>query len=185
MGFVATVFAGQQVRDVTEFLWKSRLGPCAFHRASRTARGNAYTPPGFTLLCGAPANSTHHHRKYQDPFTALPPASICQRRPFARAAVKRLWLRLTSGVRVIVINRAPSARVYRSTYGSSEERLSSSLHTLVAMILSQISYLDCVAFLVFLTPQLLIQIGLFPVLKWLVPALPFIGEFAYRVSSRY
>ena len=53
------------------------------------------------------------------------------------------------------------------------------------MILSQISYLDCVAFLVFLTPQLLIQIGLFPVLKWLIPALPFIGEFAYRVSSRY
>jgi len=25
---VATVFAGQQVREVTEFLWKSRLGPC-------------------------------------------------------------------------------------------------------------------------------------------------------------
>jgi hypothetical protein len=53
------------------------------------------------------------------------------------------------------------------------------------MILSQISYLDCVAFLIFLTPQLLIQIGLLPVLKWLIPALPFIGEFSYRVSSRY
>ncbi|KAF1927458.1 alpha/beta-hydrolase [Didymella exigua CBS 183.55] len=42
------------------------------------------------------------------------------------------------------------------------------------MILSQISYLDCIAFLVFLVPQLLLQIGLFPVLKWLIAALPFI-----------
>ncbi|KAI2474623.1 Alpha/beta-hydrolase [Pyrenophora tritici-repentis] len=40
------------------------------------------------------------------------------------------------------------------------------------MILSQISYLDCVAFLVFLAPQLLIQIGIIPLLTWLVPALP-------------
>ncbi|KAF1937404.1 alpha/beta-hydrolase [Clathrospora elynae] len=40
------------------------------------------------------------------------------------------------------------------------------------MILSQISYVDCFAFLVFLAPQLLIQIGIFPILKWLVPALP-------------
>jgi hypothetical protein len=53
------------------------------------------------------------------------------------------------------------------------------------MILSQISYLDCIAFLVFLAPQLLLQIGLFPVLEWLIPALPFIGEFAYRTPSRY
>lgn len=96
-----------------------------------------------------------------------------------------MWLRLASGVRVIVINRAASVRVHRSTNDSSEEDLSCSLHTLAAMILSQISYLDCVAFLVFLTPQLLVQIGLFPVLKWLIPALPFIGEFAYRVSIRY
>lgn len=66
-----------------------------------------------------------------------------------------------------------------------EEGLSCSLHPFAAMILSQISYLDCVAFLVFLTPQLLVQIGLFPVLKWLIPALPFIGEFAYRISFRY
>ncbi|KAL5115381.1 hypothetical protein ACEQ8H_006757 [Pleosporales sp. CAS-2024a] len=42
------------------------------------------------------------------------------------------------------------------------------------MILSHISYLDCIAFLVFLTPQLFFQIGLIPVLKWLVPALPWI-----------
>lgn len=33
----STVFAGQQVRDVAEFLWKSRLGPCSF-RASRASR---------------------------------------------------------------------------------------------------------------------------------------------------
>ncbi|KAJ4319172.1 hypothetical protein N0V94_004045 [Neodidymelliopsis sp. IMI 364377] len=43
------------------------------------------------------------------------------------------------------------------------------------MILNQISYLDCIAFLVFLAPQLLVQIGLFPLLKWLIPALPFIA----------
>ncbi|KAJ4986138.1 hypothetical protein SVAN01_08402 [Stagonosporopsis vannaccii] len=42
------------------------------------------------------------------------------------------------------------------------------------MILNQISYLDCIAFLVFLAPQLLIQTGLVPVLKWLIPALPYI-----------
>ncbi|KAF1847537.1 alpha/beta-hydrolase [Cucurbitaria berberidis CBS 394.84] len=40
------------------------------------------------------------------------------------------------------------------------------------MILSQISHLDCIAFLVFLAPQLLIQIGLLPILTWLVPAIP-------------
>jgi hypothetical protein len=45
------------------------------------------------------------------------------------------------------------------------------------MILSQISYLDCIAFLVFLAPQLFIQIGLFPVLKWLIPALPWLGTY--------
>lgn len=60
VGFVATVFAGQQVRDVTEFLWKSRLGPCASHRASRTARGNACTLSGLNLLPGAPANFKHY-----------------------------------------------------------------------------------------------------------------------------
>jgi acetyl esterase/lipase len=45
------------------------------------------------------------------------------------------------------------------------------------MILSQISYLDCIAFLVFLTPQILLQIGLVPVLKWLIPALPWLGMY--------
>ncbi|KAH7076111.1 Alpha/Beta hydrolase protein [Paraphoma chrysanthemicola] len=42
------------------------------------------------------------------------------------------------------------------------------------MILSQISYLDCFAFLVFLAPQILLQIGILPVLKWLVPVLPWL-----------
>lgn len=46
------------------------------------------------------------------------------------------------------------------------------------MILSQISYLDCVAFLVFLAPQLLLQIGIFPLLKWLLPALPWLSQYA-------
>jgi acetyl esterase/lipase len=44
------------------------------------------------------------------------------------------------------------------------------------MILSQISYLDCVAFLIFLAPQLLIQIGIVPLLTWLIPALPSLGK---------
>jgi acetyl esterase/lipase len=50
------------------------------------------------------------------------------------------------------------------------------------MILSQISYLDCIAFLVFLAPQILIQTGLFPVLKWLIPALPWLGTFTVPLA---
>lgn len=46
------------------------------------------------------------------------------------------------------------------------------------MILSQISYLDCVAFLVFLTPQLLIHVGLVRTLTWLIPALPSLSELS-------
>jgi acetyl esterase/lipase len=46
------------------------------------------------------------------------------------------------------------------------------------MILGQISYLDCVAFLVFLAPQILVQVGILPVLKWLIPALPSLGMFS-------
>lgn len=49
------------------------------------------------------------------------------------------------------------------------------------MILSQISYLDCIAFLVFLAPQILIQIGLFPILKWLIPALPWLGKYSMHM----
>jgi acetyl esterase/lipase len=51
------------------------------------------------------------------------------------------------------------------------------------MILSQISYLDCLAFLVFLAPQILIQIGLFPVLRWLIPALPWLGVYTTPITS--
>ncbi|KAF2653209.1 alpha/beta-hydrolase [Lophiostoma macrostomum CBS 122681] len=40
------------------------------------------------------------------------------------------------------------------------------------MILSQISYLDCVAFLVFLAPQLLIHVGIIRTVSWLSGALP-------------
>jgi acetyl esterase/lipase len=47
------------------------------------------------------------------------------------------------------------------------------------MILGQISYLDCIAFLVFLAPQLLIQIGIIPLLTWLIPALPSLGKFDF------
>ncbi|KAF2624660.1 alpha/beta-hydrolase [Macroventuria anomochaeta] len=53
------------------------------------------------------------------------------------------------------------------------------------MILNQISYLDCVAFLVFLAPQLLVQIGLFPILKWLIPALPFIVYEALVIPYQF
>lgn len=40
---VATVFAGQQVRVVTEFLWKSRPGPC-FPPSFQVSRGTACAP---------------------------------------------------------------------------------------------------------------------------------------------
>ncbi|KAF2086483.1 alpha/beta-hydrolase [Saccharata proteae CBS 121410] len=40
------------------------------------------------------------------------------------------------------------------------------------MILSQISYLDCLLFLIFLTPQLIIHVGLFEVVGWVLEALP-------------
>lgn len=55
------------------------------------------------------------------------------------------------------------------------------------MILSQISYLDCIAFLVFLAPQLLLQIGPIALLQWLIPALPSIViAIPYQfIRSRY
>ncbi|KAK8252291.1 Alpha/Beta hydrolase protein [Phyllosticta capitalensis] len=40
------------------------------------------------------------------------------------------------------------------------------------MILGQISYLDCLVFLIFLAPQLLLEVGIFNVAAWLLPALP-------------
>ncbi|KAF2763332.1 alpha/beta-hydrolase [Pseudovirgaria hyperparasitica] len=42
------------------------------------------------------------------------------------------------------------------------------------MILNQISYLDCLAFLVFLAPQLIIQVGLLTTIGWGLNALPFL-----------
>lgn len=44
------------------------------------------------------------------------------------------------------------------------------------MILGQISYLDCVAFLVFLAPQLLIHVGLIRTATWLLRELPSLSE---------
>ncbi|THW30926.1 Arylacetamide deacetylase-like protein [Aureobasidium pullulans] len=41
------------------------------------------------------------------------------------------------------------------------------------MILNQISYLDCIAFLIFLAPQLLIRVGLIETVSCVVTALPF------------
>ncbi|KAF2497911.1 alpha/beta-hydrolase [Lophium mytilinum] len=43
------------------------------------------------------------------------------------------------------------------------------------MILTQISYLDCLVFLLLLAPQLLIHVGLWRTARWLVGALPFLA----------
>ncbi|KAL1301554.1 hypothetical protein AAFC00_005792 [Neodothiora populina] len=50
------------------------------------------------------------------------------------------------------------------------------------MMLNQISYLDCLAFLVFLAPQLLIHVGLYEVLKCVLRALPF---FVIKLPFRF
>lgn len=42
------------------------------------------------------------------------------------------------------------------------------------MILGQISYLDCIVFLIFLAPQLLIKINLLELLLCVLQALPFL-----------
>jgi len=46
------------------------------------------------------------------------------------------------------------------------------------MILSQISYLDCVAFLFFLIPQLIIHVSPIELIACLSKALPFLCESA-------
>lgn len=51
------------------------------------------------------------------------------------------------------------------------------------MILGNISYLDCLVFLVFLTPQLLLHVGLLKTTAWLVPALPFLCEYLRSLSD--
>lgn len=43
------------------------------------------------------------------------------------------------------------------------------------MILNQISYLDCIVFVIFLAPQLLIHVGLWQTARWVIGALPFLG----------
>ena len=44
------------------------------------------------------------------------------------------------------------------------------------MILDQISYLDCLVFLFFLAPQLLLRVNIFELLFYIVRALPFLCE---------
>lgn len=41
------------------------------------------------------------------------------------------------------------------------------------MILGQISYLDCIVFIIFLAPQLLIHVNIFELLSCVFQALPF------------
>lgn len=48
------------------------------------------------------------------------------------------------------------------------------------MILGQVSYLDCIAFLVFLIPQLFSHIGLWTSIKFLLQALPHLGKIYRR-----
>jgi len=50
------------------------------------------------------------------------------------------------------------------------------LHYGGVMILGQISYLDCLAFVVFLIPQLLINVHFLILIRCLLQALPFLGE---------
>jgi hypothetical protein len=49
------------------------------------------------------------------------------------------------------------------------------------MILTQISYLDCLVFLIFLAPQLLFHVGLWRTARWLIGAIPLLG--AHKMSS--
>lgn len=44
------------------------------------------------------------------------------------------------------------------------------------MILDQISYLDCVVFLIFLAPQLILHVNIFELLICIVQTLPFFCE---------
>lgn len=46
------------------------------------------------------------------------------------------------------------------------------------MILGQIAYVDCVVFLIFLIPQLLLRVNFFELVKVAVEALPFLSMSA-------
>jgi len=52
------------------------------------------------------------------------------------------------------------------------------------MILGQISYLDCLAFVIFLGPQLLIHVNVLELIPFVLQALPFLGEQASFPLSR-
>lgn len=47
------------------------------------------------------------------------------------------------------------------------------------MILGQISYLDCIVFLVFLTPQLLLNVNIFALAVCIGKAVPFICKLPF------
>lgn len=51
------------------------------------------------------------------------------------------------------------------------------------MILTQISYLDCIVFLLFLAPQLLLNVGIFELVTWVFSALPHIGTSSNTYSN--
>jgi hypothetical protein len=54
------------------------------------------------------------------------------------------------------------------------------------MILGQVSWLDCFAFLIFLAPQLIIHVGFFPTLFCGLSALPFLRMLVLRqLLERY
>lgn len=50
------------------------------------------------------------------------------------------------------------------------------------MILGQVSYIDCIVFLVFLAPQLLYRVGLFSTLSCAVRALPFLSMSLLHIN---
>lgn len=51
------------------------------------------------------------------------------------------------------------------------------------MILGQISYLDCLVFLIVLAPQLLLHVNIIELLTCVLKALPFVRKF--RPSTRH
>ena len=50
------------------------------------------------------------------------------------------------------------------------------------MILGQISYLDCIFFLIFLAPQLLLRVNIFELLACIIQALPFFGKTTLGIT---
>lgn len=50
------------------------------------------------------------------------------------------------------------------------------------MILGPVSYLDCLVFLIFLTPQLILDVGLFETIKVALSCLPFLGIIKPQLS---